>query len=73
MRRIGVQNWVKLLPGVRADEDDSDTLVINTTVARFFPLQLMHLLGFRKKRWIGNTLVVSRRKHDVKSPFVKNN
>lgn len=71
LRRMGVQYWVKYLPGVRADGDDPDTLIIDTAVARFFPLQFMHLLGFRKRRWIGNTLVVSRRKHDLSSPFAR--
>ncbi|QQS31827.1 MAG: succinylglutamate desuccinylase/aspartoacylase family protein [Acidobacteriota bacterium] len=71
LRRIGVQYWVRILPGVRRDGKDPDTLIVNTSVARVFPLQIFHLLGFRRRRWIGKTLVVSRRKHDVISPFVR--
>jgi hypothetical protein len=70
LRRAGVPAMVSFLPGVNEDPDDPATLVINTSVARLFPLQVFHLLGFRQKRWIGNRLVVSRRKHDVTSPFV---
>lgn len=70
LRRVGVQYWVRILPGVRRDGKDPETLIVNTSVARVFPLQIFHLLGFRRRRWIGKTLVVSRRKHDVISPFV---
>jgi succinylglutamate desuccinylase len=71
LRRIGVQYWVRILPGVRQDRDDPDTLIVNTSVARIFPLQVFHLLGFRRRRWIGKTLVVSRRRHDIDSPFAR--
>jgi succinylglutamate desuccinylase len=69
LRKIGVQNWARILPGVKKDKNDPETLIVNTSVARIFPLQVFHLLGFRRRLWIGTTLVVSRRKHDVISPF----
>lgn len=69
LRRLGVQKIIHFLPGVRRDDDDPGTLIINTRVARFFPLQVFHLLGFRRRRWIDNKLVVSRRKHDTDAPF----
>lgn len=59
-----------LLPGVKRDLAAETTLIINTRLARFFPLQIFHLLGFRKLRWSEHQLVVSRRKHDTVSPFV---
>ena len=71
LRRMGVQNLVSILPGVRRDLDDPETLVVDTGVARIFPLQIFHLLGFRRRRWSGNKLIVSRRRHDSESPFVK--
>ena len=46
-------------------------LVVDTRVARFFPLQIFHLLGFRKRRRRGDKLFVSRRPHDTRSPFKK--
>ena len=45
------------------------TLIVDTNIARLFPLQVFHLLGFRRRRWVGNKLVVSRRKHDTDAPF----
>jgi hypothetical protein len=53
---------------VRRHPADADTLVVNTRVARFLPLQVFHLLGFRRRRWEGSVLVVSRRKYDLAGP-----
>jgi len=69
LRRIGVQKIVHWLPGVMSDEHDPGTLIVNTRVARLFPLQVFHLLGFRRRRWAGNKLIVSRRRHDTDGPF----
>lgn len=71
LRRMNVARLMPILPGVKKSEYDAETLEINTRVARLFPLQIFHLLGFRKRRWRENKLVVSRRKFDTKSPFVK--
>jgi succinylglutamate desuccinylase len=72
LRRLRVGSLMHLLPGVKRSAYDKDVFEINTRVARFFPLQIFHLLGFRKRRRLGDKLVVSRRRHDTKSPFVKN-
>jgi succinylglutamate desuccinylase len=73
LRRLHVARLMPLLPGVRQSPVDDETLEINTRIARLFPLQIFHLLGFRKRRWQGTKLVVSRRKFDTQSPFVKHN
>lgn len=69
LRTFKIQDYVYWLPGVARDENDHETLIVNTRVARLFPLQVFHLLGFRRRRWSGNKLIVSRRRHDTKSPF----
>jgi succinylglutamate desuccinylase len=71
LRRMNAAKLMPVLPGVRKSPFDNETLEINTRIARLFPLQIFHLLGFRKRRWHGNKLVVSRRKFDTKSPFIK--
>jgi succinylglutamate desuccinylase len=68
LRHTKVQRLMPLLPGVKRTADP-DTLEINTHVARFFPLQVFHLLGFRRLRWSAERLLVSRRKFDTTSPF----
>lgn len=71
VRKLGVAGLVHLLPGVRKDPKRAESLIVNTKVARLFPLQIFHLLGFRKRLWREGKLVVSRRKHDTVSPFRK--
>ncbi|MBS1796158.1 MAG: succinylglutamate desuccinylase/aspartoacylase family protein [Acidobacteria bacterium] len=71
LRRRSVASLMRFLPGVRVSMREDETLEINTRIARLFPLQIFHLLGFRKRRWQHDKLVVSRRKFDTKSPFPK--
>lgn len=68
LRRLRVGNYMHFLPGVRHDGRNKDVLVINTRIARLLPLQIFHLLGFRKLRWVDNNLVVSRRAYDLSGP-----
>jgi succinylglutamate desuccinylase len=69
VRRFNLADYVHLLPGVRRRPKHPETLHIDTRIARFFPLQIFHLLGFRRLRWQKNFLVVSRRRYDTASPF----
>lgn len=69
LRKLKIANLMHILPGVSRHPTDDETLLVDTRIARFFPLQIFHLLGFRKRRWRNNKLVVSRRKYDTFSPF----
>jgi succinylglutamate desuccinylase len=71
VRRRKLAQWMFILPGVKRHPTDPESLIVNTAVARFFPLQIFHLLGFRRRVWEKNHLVVSRRKYDTQSPFVR--
>ncbi len=68
LRRLKIGNYVHLLPGVRRDPLNENFLIVNTRIARVLPLQVFHLLGFRRRRWAGRHLVVSRRAYDVEGP-----
>ena len=67
LRRLGVADWPHVLPGVRRDPREEGTLIVDTWVARFFPLEVLHLLGYRKRRQRGRCLVVSRRREEFES------
>ena len=73
LRKSNVQRLIPALPGVMRDPDDADSLIVNTRVARLFPVQIFHLLGFRKRRFRKHKLIVSRRRFDTRSPFVNKN
>jgi len=71
LRRMRVGDFVHLLPGVTKDPLNDNFIIIDTRVARILPLQVFHLLGFRKRRWSGSRLVVSRRAHDLQRPPIQ--
>jgi predicted deacylase len=61
LRRSGVAKVMHWLPGVRRHVDDPNVLFVNTRLARYFPLQVFHLLGYRRMRWTDDWLSVARR------------
>lgn len=61
LRNAGADRIVHWLPGVRRHPKDPDALVVNRRVARWYALQILHLLGFRRVVDAGAQLVVHRR------------
>lgn len=72
LRRVRADRALAALPGVRRKLDDPDTLLVNTRIARYFPMQVFHLFGYRRRRWTDEMLVVSRRKFDLAGPPSQN-
>jgi hypothetical protein len=68
LRKLKVGHYVHHLPGVRRDPVNENVLIINTRIAPILPLQVFHLLGFRRLRWTDKYLVVSRRAYDLVGP-----
>ena len=68
MRRIGAERFVHWLPGVRRAPVGRDSFIVNRRVARWFALELLHLLGFRRHGRSGQYLVVSRRPDASRPP-----
>lgn len=64
-RRQRLERFLPWVPGVHRHPQHPDTLLINPKVARWYVMELFHLLGFRKQRPQGDLLAVSRRPHDV--------
>lgn len=65
-RRLGA--FLRWLPGVRRRGNGDMQLEVNTRIARWYPLEIFHLFGFRKRRKTGDTLIVSRRAFDFEGP-----
>lgn len=61
LRRMRADLLFRLLPGVRHDPANPMTLVIDRHIARFYALEVFHLLGYRKRRVYDDVLVMSRR------------
>lgn len=64
LRHLRLDAIVHWLPGIAKHPNRPDTLVVDRRVARWRSLELLHLLGFRKRRSLGGLLLVSRRRHD---------
>ncbi len=64
LRRLRLERLVMVLPGVRPHPEQTATLVVDPRIARWFGLELFHLLGFRKRRSQAGKLIVSRRWHE---------
>ncbi|GJM24968.1 MAG: hypothetical protein DHS20C16_13830 [Phycisphaerae bacterium] len=62
LRRMRLDAVVHWLPGVRRHPTMKDNLVVNQSRAKWYALEIFHLLGFRKRRVEGDTLIVGRRK-----------
>jgi len=68
LRRLRIGVFLTWLPGVHRSGHRGLGLTVDTRVARWFPLEIFHLFGYRKRRQNGNTLVVTRRAFDSDEP-----
>jgi succinylglutamate desuccinylase len=66
LRRSGLPALMRWLPGVKVLSGREETLMVDTRIGRFLPMQIFHLMGYRRVRWQGNLLVVSRRRFDTR-------
>lgn len=62
LRSLPCAALLPLLPGIRPAPDDRDTLLVDPRIARWFAVELFHLLGYRKERPRGERLAFSRRR-----------
>ncbi|MEQ9400663.1 MAG: succinylglutamate desuccinylase/aspartoacylase family protein [Longimicrobiales bacterium] len=64
LRRLKVDRVAHWLPGVQRLPDTPDGVVVDKRVARWYAVQLFHLLGFRKEEDAGSRVVLRRRRFD---------
>jgi succinylglutamate desuccinylase len=50
LRQIHAENVVSRLPGVTREDHRLESLIVDTSVARYLPVELMHLCGYRRTR-----------------------
>jgi len=61
LRRWRLDRFVHWLPGVRRVKARPGALYVNRRFARWFALEVLHLLGYRRVRDVGQRLIVIRR------------
>lgn len=65
LRRMKFHRFIQLLPGVGKYKEMDHTITVNTKVARWYVIELFHLLGFRRKIRNKNRMVFIRRTYDL--------
>lgn len=65
LRRLHVDRHATLLPGVHPVPGHPEMVAVDRSVARFAAVQVFRLLGYRRQRQSGDTLVLSRRREQV--------
>ena len=60
LRKVGLERLLGLLPGVARDPRVPSRFVVDTRVARLYPLEVFQLLGYRRLRQHGHELTVER-------------
>ena len=68
MRRWNLERFVHLLPGIARVGREQEVLYVNRLVARWYALELLHLLGYRKEREGRRRLIVVRRERNGEGP-----
>ncbi|MFT5290324.1 MAG: putative deacylase [Planctomycetota bacterium] len=61
LRRLHLQCLLPFLPGVRRHPKEAQVLLVDTHTARWLPLQIFHLFGYRHARDHGALMVFVRR------------
>lgn len=68
LRRYEFERFLHWMPGVKRHPVIPETFLVDRRVARWFSLEIFHLLGFRRHGEITDTLVMTRRAHDHCAP-----
>lgn len=62
LRALRVDALLPFLPGIRRDPDNVDTLLADRRVARWFLVEVFHLLGYRRERPHGDRMLAFMRR-----------
>ncbi len=66
LRHLRLHSLARLMPGVRRSRRRPDTLLVDRRVARWYVIEVFHLLGYRKRREALGYYAFTRRRHDLK-------
>ena len=66
LRHLRLHGVARLMPGVRRSRRRPDTLIVDRRVARWYVIEVFHLLGYRKRREALGYYAFTRRRHDLR-------
>lgn len=68
LRRLKVEKLLPFLPGISQNPSAPFELRVNPVIARWYLLEIFHLLGYRRARIEGRRLIFMKRQYDLKGP-----
>jgi len=68
LRKLRLERFLTYLPGFESLDGRTGALTVDLNVARWNVIELLHLLGYRKKFTSKGKLYASRRKFDIEEP-----
>lgn len=63
LRRLRLERFLHYMPGVLPNPAMAESFTIDRRYARWFALELFHLMGFRRHGEVGRYLIMARRAH----------
>lgn len=67
-RRLKLYRILRYLPGVRPYMKSDETMVVDKATAKWYSTEILHLMGYRRKKRQGDLTLFMRRKFDFKGP-----
>jgi hypothetical protein len=71
LRKVRFDNFLVLLPGVKWQSKDKETLIISLKIARFFAKEFLHLLGYRSRELDATHLYAKNRERSARTKEYK--
>lgn len=69
LRRLRADRILSYLPGINSQNGANRTIAVNLSIAKWYVIELLHMLGYRKKSLEKGMLIASRRRFDIKAPL----
>jgi len=70
-RMLNLYRILGLLPGVRKFMGNNHIMVVNKDIAKWYSVEILHLMGYRRKKKQGNLTLFIRREYDLHGPWKK--
>ncbi len=68
LRKLGVDRLLPRLPGISRENGNDRCLVVDLRIAKWYLIELLHMLGYRRKSVKDGTLIATKREFDSKAP-----
>lgn len=68
LRRFHFAKILPILPGVHKYKEDKNIMKVDPSVAKWYSKEILHLMGYRRKKTEGDRTLFIQRKYDYNSP-----